>query len=189
MLQVRELVARACPQATPAGNIETKVKWAITHALGKPPSEAVVVPQSSPSRTVAQSPSTHPPLNLPPLLPTAACYAAEDSADTEQEEQPTVADDIGASREASRTDAEAVERCLCLLTRPLSSTPPSSISTSPCDVSDCCLWHHSRSHSVLSSLLFSPLLLSFPFPLSPFMRTSFHTHFELPVREFVAVHF
>ena len=184
MLQVRELVARACPQATPAGNIETKVKWAITHALGKPPSEADVVPQSSPSRTFAQLSSTH-----SPLLPTAACYAAEDSADTEQEEQPTVADDIGASREASRTDAEAVERCLCLLTRPLSSAPPSSISTSPCDVSDCCLWHHSLSHSVLSSLLFSPLLLSFPFPLSPFMRTSFHTHFELPVREFVAVHF
>ena len=45
---------------------------------------------------------------------------------------------------------------------------------------------HSLTSSILSSLLFFPLLLSFHFPLSRYMRTSFHTHSKLPVREFVS---
>lgn len=42
------------------------------------------------------------------------CYAQEDPVDDEQEDLPTVEEDLGASREAARTDAEAVERCACL---------------------------------------------------------------------------
>lgn len=84
--------------------------------------EAVVIPQSSQRGTSARNFLRPTPLHshmhtLSPLLPTAACYA-EDTADTEQEDQPTVADDLGASREASRTDAEAVERYSWLLTPP-----------------------------------------------------------------------
>ena len=80
-------------------------------------------------------PPPHPPSTLTcthsSLLPTAACYA-EDTADTEQEDQPTVADDLGASREASRTDAEAVERYSCLLTPPpFFPAPLSSLSFLP----------------------------------------------------------
>jgi len=48
------------------------------------------------------------------LLCAAGCYAQEDPVDDEPEDLPTVEEDLGASREAARTDAEAVERCACL---------------------------------------------------------------------------
>ena len=152
-----EVCDDACTQRTSllgSCNSRKQLKWNICSKVPPPP------PPHAPPTTPTS------PLHLP-----VACYA-EDTADTEQEDQPTVADDLGASREASRTDAEAVERYPCLLTPPPFFQPLflSSLSTSPCyrlmfQTSNFSLWPVSLiyfpllpppSYSLNSLLSFSP---------------------------------
>ena len=135
------------------------------HVLSVPLCGAVVIPQSSQSGTSARNFLRPTPLHshmhtLFPFLPTAACYA-EDTADTEQEDQPTVADDLGASREASRTDAEAVERYSWLLTPPPFSCPPFNLPLLSIDVSNFSVWHVSLTYFLPPPTLST---LSFPSP-------------------------
>ena len=52
-------------------------------------------------------------LSAEPSCSPPGCTSQEEQQD-EEVELPTVDDDLGESREGSRTDAEAVERCVCV---------------------------------------------------------------------------